>query len=99
MISDMIVDKFHGSIRFISKENEGSTFTFSFKIKIDNQESTIVTRHGLSGVNNAIFSLREPDSNIPQREPESNLIFREPVSSIPPREPESNLINREQNSN
>lgn len=38
MISDMIVQKFDGEITFNSKEGEGSTFTFTFKVDLDPED-------------------------------------------------------------
>ena len=33
MISKLIVEKFDGQIQFVSEKNQGSTFTFTFKLK------------------------------------------------------------------
>lgn len=37
VIAERIVSKFDGKIEFKSKPNEGSTFSFTFKIQIINQ--------------------------------------------------------------
>ena len=58
VISDMIVNQFNGKISFESKEDQGSTFTFTFKLKeakINNEDSVPII---ISNIDN-YFARRE----------------------------------------